>query len=272
MIRSTSRASSSRMASADQIATSMREQESVAVWDDAVINARAGNQAMDDRESRRLDVDLLRSRPRLRAGPRRPARSMPCATARRCRRQPRRRGPRHLVAPSVAEAPRLARQADARRRDDPAESGGRATWSCWTASPAILSVVPLVPSSRPPDPGAGQRISAHSVQFMDRHSSASIAAPVPAVGRPAAACSTAAPDWRQCPAGRIRTAPSWAISPGIRTRPGMTLVQAGQPARRARLAARAGVLCFLLRRLRRASVASCSAARTRRSIWPSTTR
>ncbi|MER8905337.1 EAL domain-containing protein [Mesorhizobium sp. M0772] len=231
----------------DQIAAVKREQESVAVWDDSVINAKAGNQTwMAENLSVWMYSYYGHNRVYVLDNANRPVHAM-------------REG--KVVSPAVfgedepALRPTIARlrqmmskdasQAGAKFvADDLVSLGGQ---------PAILSVMPLVPSSDRVTQAPGSEYLHVSIEFINDAVIGKIAqkyllagAHLLPVAQPLGSAAIPLIDKQGVILGYI----AWD-----QERPGLTLVGKASPALALAALVAASVLAFLLRRLRRASSA-----------------
>ncbi|MDX8468541.1 EAL domain-containing protein [Mesorhizobium sp. VK23B] len=235
----------------DQIASVQREQESVSVWDDAVTNVRAGNQTWIEenlsvwvynyyghnrvyildaadhpihamREGKVVDPSFY--------GKDEPALQPSIEKLRRM-----------LAEPPKAEA---SGQPAKMVAEDLVSLGGK---------PAILSVMPLVPSTDRVTQAHGTEYLHVSVEFINDAVINKIAekylldgARLVPLSQPVGAAAVPLVDSRGVILGYV----GWD-----QERPGLTLVRKMAPALAVALLVAAGVLAFLLRRLRRASSA-----------------
>ncbi|ESX83518.1 diguanylate phosphodiesterase [Mesorhizobium sp. LSHC412B00] len=231
----------------DQIAAVKREQESVAVWDDSVINAKAGNQTwMAENLSVWMSSYYGHNRVYVLDDANRPVHAM-------------REG--KVVSPAVfgedepALRPTIARlrqmmskdasQAGAKFvADDLVSLGGQ---------PAILSVMPLVPSSDRVTQASGSEYLHVSIEFINDAVIGKIAqkyllagAHLLPMAQPLGSAAIPLIDKQGVILGYI----AWD-----QERPGLTLVGKASPALALAALVAASVLAFLLRRLRRASSA-----------------
>ncbi|MER9732351.1 EAL domain-containing protein [Mesorhizobium sp. M0217] len=231
----------------DQIAAVKREQESVAVWDDSVINAKAGNQTwMAENFSVWMYSYYGHNRVYVLDNANRPVHAM-------------REG--KVVSPAVfgedepALRPTIARlrqmmskdasQAGAKFvADDLVSLGGQ---------PAILSVMPLVPSSDRVTQASGSEYLHVSIEFINDAVIGKIAqkyllagAHLLPMAQPLGSAAIPLIDKQGVILGYI----AWD-----QERPGLTLVGKASPALALAALLAASVLAFLLRRLRRASSA-----------------
>ncbi|MER9425819.1 EAL domain-containing protein [Mesorhizobium sp. M0317] len=231
----------------DQIAAVKREQESVAVWDDSVINAKAGNQTwMAENLSVWMYSYYGHNRVYVLDDANRPVHAM-------------REG--KVVSPVVfgedepALRPTIARlrqmmskdasQAGAKFvADDLVSLGGQ---------PAILSVMPLVPSSDRVTQASGSEYLHVSIEFINDAVIGKIAqkyllagAHLLPMAQPLGSAAIPLIDKQGVILGYI----AWD-----QERPGLTLVGKASPALALAALVAASVLAFLLRRLRRASSA-----------------
>ncbi|MER8645154.1 EAL domain-containing protein [Mesorhizobium sp. M1252] len=231
----------------DQVAAVKREQESVAVWDDSVINAKAGNQTwMAENLSVWMSSYYGHNRIYVLDDANRPVHAM-------------REG--KVVSPAVfgedepALRPTIARlrqmmskdasQAGAKFvADDLVSLGGQ---------PAILSVMPLVPSSDRVTQAPGSEYLHVSIEFINDAVIGKIAqkyllagAHLLPMAQPLGSAAIPLIDKQGVILGYI----AWD-----QERPGLTLVGKASPALALAALVAASVLAFLLRRLRRASSA-----------------
>ncbi|ESW91803.1 diguanylate phosphodiesterase [Mesorhizobium sp. LSJC269B00] len=231
----------------DQVAAVKREQESVAVWDDSVINAKAGNQTwMAENLSVWMSSYYGHNRVYVLDDANRPVHAM-------------REG--KVVSPAVfgedepALRPTIARlrqmmskdasQAGAKFvADDLVSLGGQ---------PAILSVMPLVPSSDRVTQAPGSEYLHVSIEFINDAVIGKIAqkyllagAHLLPMAQPLGSAAIPLIDKQGVILGYI----AWD-----QERPGLTLVGKASPALALAALVAASVLAFLLRRLRRASSA-----------------
>ncbi|ESY39295.1 diguanylate phosphodiesterase [Mesorhizobium sp. LNJC384A00] len=231
----------------DQVAAVKREQESVAVWDDSVINAKAGNQTwMAENLSVWMSSYYGHNRVYVLDDANRPVHAM-------------REG--KVVSPAVfgedepALRPTIARlrqmmskdasQAGAKFvADDLVSLGGQ---------PAILSVMPLVPSSDRVTQASGSEYLHVSIEFINDAVIGKIAqkyllagAHLLPMAQPLGSAAIPLIDKQGVILGYI----AWD-----QERPGLTLVGKASPALALAALVAASVLAFLLRRLRRASSA-----------------
>ncbi|MER9726732.1 MULTISPECIES: EAL domain-containing protein [unclassified Mesorhizobium] len=231
----------------DLIAAVKREQESVAVWDDSVINAKAGNQTwMAENFSVWMYSYYGHNRVYVLDNANRPVHAM-------------REG--KVVSPAVfgedepALRPTIARlrqmmskdasQAGAKFvADDLVSLGGQ---------PAILSVMPLVPSSDRVTQASGSEYLHVSIEFINDAVIGKIAqkyllagAHLLPMAQPLGSAAIPLIDKQGVILGYI----AWD-----QERPGLTLVGKASPALALAALVAASVLAFLLRRLRRASSA-----------------
>ncbi|ESZ62848.1 EAL domain-containing protein [Mesorhizobium sp. L103C131B0] len=231
----------------DQIAAVKREQESVAVWDDSVINAKAGNQTwMAENLSVWMYSYYGHNRVYVLDDANRPVHAM-------------REG--KVVSPAVfgedepALRPTIARlrqmmskdasQAGAKFvADDLVSLGGQ---------PAILSVMPLVPSSDRVTQASGSEYLHVSIEFINDAVIGKIAQKYLLAG------AHLLPMAQQLGSAAIPLIDKQGVILGYiawdQERPGLTLVGKASPALALATLLAASVLAFLLRRLRRASSA-----------------
>ncbi len=235
----------------DRISAIKREQESISVWDDSVTNAKAGNQAwMAENLSVWMYSYYGHNRVYVLDDANRPIHAM-------------REG--QVVAPSVYEEDEAALQPTITRlrqmlggavdvsqfgaptklvADDLVSLGGE---------PAILSVMPLVPSSNRITQARGSEYLHVSIEFINNAVIGKIAAKYLLAGahlvplsQPLSSATIPLVDSRGVVLGYI----GWE-----QERPGLTLVRKAGPALLLAALLAASVLGFLLRRLRRASLA-----------------
>ncbi len=234
----------------DQFATLRREQETVAVWDDAILFARAGDQAwMSDNLGLWLNTYYGHDRifvldPKdqpihvVRDGETLPAAALG--------------DEERVIQPLIAEArARLARGADADAANDP-EDLVVEDLVMLGSRPAIVSVAPLVPSSQRLTQAPGTEYLHVSMQYVDDTLVGHIARQYQLSGARYVPAGEAAPGLALVPltdaAGAALGYVGWQPE-----RPGMALVRQAAPAIGLALALGLGMLFFLLRRLRRAS-------------------
>ncbi|MGX5850317.1 bifunctional diguanylate cyclase/phosphodiesterase [Mesorhizobium sp. PL10] len=234
----------------DQIATVEREQESIAVWDDAVTNAKAGNQQwMVENISvwmysyyghNRVYVldDANRAIHAMREG-------QVVAPAAYDEDEP-------ALRPMIVRLRQLIGAADANQAGDPAKLVAEDLVSLG-GKPAILSIMPLVPSSDRLTQAPGSEYLHVSVEFINDVVIGRIAekyllagAHLLPLSQPVGSAAIPLLDSRGVILGYI----GWD-----QERPGLTLVRKAGPALILAALLAASVLAFLLRRLRRASSA-----------------
>jgi len=235
----------------DQIAAVQREQESVSVWDDAVTNAKAGNQVwMADNLSVWMYTYYGHNRVYILDSADHPIHSM-------------REGKlvdasaygedRPVLLPTIEKLRgTLARPPEAGVSGQPAKVVAEDLVSL-DGQPAILSVMPLVPSSDRVTQAPGTEYLHVSVEFINDAVIGKIAgkyllegARLVPLSEPVGPAAVPLVDSRGVILGYI----GWD-----RLRPGLALVRKIAPALAAALLLAGGVLVFLLRRLRRASAA-----------------
>jgi len=235
----------------DQIAAVQREQESVSVWDDAVTNAKAGNQVwMADNLSVWMYTYYGHNRVYILDSADHPIHSM-------------REGKlvdasaygedRPVLLPTIEKLRgTLARPPEAGVSGQPAKVVAEDLVSL-DGQPAILSVMPLVPSSDRVTQAPGTEYLHVSVEFINDAVIGKIAgkyllegARLVPLSEPVGPAAVPLVDSRGVILGYI----GWD-----RLRPGLALVRKIAPALAVALLLAGGVLVFLLRRLRRASAA-----------------
>ena len=235
----------------DQIAAVQREQESVSVWDDAVTNAKAGNQVwMADNLSVWMYTYYGHNRVYILDSADHPIHSM-------------REGKlvdasaygedRPVLLPTIEKLRgTLARPPEAGVSGQPAKVVAEDLVSL-DGQPAILSVMPLVPSSDRVTQAPGTEYLHVSVAFINDAVIGKIAgkyllegARLVPLSEPVGPAAVPLVDSRGVILGYI----GWD-----RLRPGLALVRKIAPALAVALLLAGGVLVFLLRRLRRASAA-----------------
>jgi diguanylate cyclase (GGDEF)-like protein len=235
----------------DQIAAVEREQESVSVWDDSVVNAKAGNQAwMADNLSVWMYTYYGHNRIYILDGANRPIHAM-------------REGKvvdtsaygedRPVLLPIIEKLRGiLARPPEADTSGQPAKAVAEDLVSL-DGKPAILSVTPLVPSSDTIAQAPGTEYLHISVEFISDAVVGKIAgkyllegARLVPLSEPVGPAAVPLVDARGVILGYI----GWD-----QLRPGLALVRKIAPALAIALLLAGGVLVFLLRRLRRASAA-----------------
>ncbi|RUU53454.1 EAL domain-containing protein [Mesorhizobium sp. M2C.T.Ca.TU.002.02.1.1] len=235
----------------DQIAAVEREQESVSVWDDSVVNANAGNQAwMADNLSVWMYTYYGHNRIYILDGANRPIHAM-------------REGKvvdtsaygedRPVLLPTIEKLRgMLARPPEADTSGQPAKAVAEDLVSL-DGKPAILSVTPLVPSSDRIAQAPGTEYLHISVEFISDAVVGKIAgkyllegARLVPLSEPVGPAAVPLVDARGVILGYI----GWD-----QLRPGLALVRKIAPALAIALLLAGGVLVFLLRRLRRASAA-----------------
>lgn len=235
----------------DQIAAVEREQESIAVWDDAVINAKAGNADwMVENISVWMYSYYGHNRVYVLDAANRPIHAMRegqvVAPASYGEDEP-------AILPSVEKLRLLMRQPANEN-----QTGGQAKMVAEDlvslgGKPAILSVMPLVPSSDRVTQAPGTEYLHVSVEFINDVVIGKIAekyllagAHLLPLSQPTGSAAIPLVDSRGIILGYI----GWD-----QERPGLTLVRKAGPALIGGLLLAASVLAFLLRRLRRASSA-----------------
>ncbi|MER9462724.1 EAL domain-containing protein [Mesorhizobium sp. M0387] len=231
----------------DQIAAVKREQESVAVWDDSVINAKAGNQTwMAENFSVWMYSYYGHNRVYVLDNANRPVHAM-------------REG--KVVSPAVfGEDEPALRPTVARLRQmmskDASQAGAKFVADDLVSlggQPAILSVMPLVPSSDRVTQASGSEYLHVSIEFINDAVIGKIAqkyllagAHLLPMAQPLGSAAIPLIDKQGVILGYI----AWD-----QERPGLTLVGKASPALALAALVAASVLAFLLRRLRRASSA-----------------
>lgn len=235
----------------DQVAAVQREQESVSVWDDSVTNAKAGNQAwMAENLSVWMYTYYGHNRVYILDAANHPIHAM-------------REGKvveaslfnadEPALQPTIAKLRRmLAEPPKVDASGQPAKTVAEDMVSLG-GEPAILSVMPLVPSSDRVTQAPGSEYLHVSVEFINGAVIGKIAgkylldgARLVPLSQPAGPAAIPLVDSRGVILGYI----GWN-----QDRPGLTLVRKVAPALAIALLVAAGVLLFLLRRLRRASAA-----------------
>ncbi|MER8565829.1 EAL domain-containing protein [Mesorhizobium sp. M0924] len=231
----------------DQIAAVKREQESVAVWDDSVINAKAGNQTwMAENLSVWMYSYYGHNRVYVLDDANRPVHAM-------------REG--KVVSPAVfgedepALRPTIARLRQVMSKDA-SQAGAKFVADDLVSlggQPAILSVMPLVPSSDRVTQASGSEYLHVSIEFINDAVIGKIAqkyllagAHLLPMAQPLGSAAIPLIDKQGVILGYI----AWD-----QERPGLTLVGKASPALVLAALVAASVLAFLLRRLRRASSA-----------------
>ncbi|OHV70239.1 diguanylate cyclase [Mesorhizobium sp. LCM 4577] len=235
----------------DQIAAVEREQESVSVWDDSVVNAKAGNQAwMADNLSVWMYTYYGHDRIYILDGANRPIHAM-------------REGKVVDTSAYGEDRPVLLPTIEKLRgilaRPPEADTSGRSAKAVaedlvsLDGKPAILSVTPLVPSSDTIAQAPGTEYLHISVEFISDAVVGKIAgkyllegARLVPLSEPVGPAAVPLVDARGVILGYI----GWD-----QLRPGLALVRKIAPALAIALLLAGGVLVFLLRRLRRASAA-----------------
>ncbi|MFK0690688.1 EAL domain-containing protein [Mesorhizobium sp. IMUNJ 23033] len=235
----------------DQIAAVVREQESVTIWDDSVINTKAGNQSwIEENLSVWMYSYYGHDRVYLLDAANRPVHVM-------------REG--KVLAPSVYSEDEPAIQPTIEKlramiaqppKDDTSDGPVKLAVEDLVSlggKPAILSVMPLVPSTDRLTQEPGSEYLHVSVEFINDAVIGRIAekyllasAHLLPLSQPAASATIPLVDSRGVILGYI----GWD-----QERPGLTLVRKTAPALIVGLLLAASVLAFLLRRLRRASSA-----------------
>jgi diguanylate cyclase (GGDEF)-like protein len=235
----------------DQIAAVEREQESIAVWDDAVINAKAGNvDWMVENISVWMYSYYGHNRVYVLDAANRPIHAMRegqvVAPVSYGEDEP-------AILPSVEKLRLLMRQPTNEN-----QTGGQAKMVAEDlvslgGKPAILSIMPLVPSSDRITQAPGSEYLHVSVEFINDAVIGKIAekyllagAHLLPLSQPTGSAAIPLVDSRGIILGYI----AWD-----QERPGLTLVRKAGPALIGGLLLAASVLAFLLRRLRRASSA-----------------
>ncbi|MER8745206.1 EAL domain-containing protein [Mesorhizobium sp. M1004] len=231
----------------DQVAAVKREQESVAVWDDSVINAKAGNQTwMAENLSVWMSSYYGHNRVYVLDDANRPVHAM-------------REG--KVVSPAVfgedepALRPTIARLRQMMSKDA-SQAGAKFVADDLVSldgQPAILSVMPLVPSSDRVTQASGSEYLHVSIEFINDAVIGKIAqkyllagAHLLPMAQPLGSAAIPLIDKQGVILGYI----AWD-----QERPGLTLVGKASPALALAALVAASVLAFLLRRLRRASSA-----------------
>lgn len=235
----------------DQIATVQREQESIAVWDDSVINAKAGNeQWMIENISVWMYTYYGHDRIYVLDAANRPIHAMRegqvVAPASYGEDEP-------VLLPTLERLRRLIGQAsNENQADGPAKMVAEDLVSL-DGKPAILSIMPLVPSSDRVTQAPGSEYLHVSVEFISDAVVGKIAGQYLLAGahllplaQPVGSAVIPLVDSRGIILGYI----GWD-----QERPGLTLVRKTSPALIIGVLLAASVLAFLLRRLRRASSA-----------------
>lgn len=232
---------------ADQVKELLREQESVADWDDAVINARRGDQQwMADNLGQWMHDYYGHDRVYVLDAADRPIHAMrdgetvaPAAFE----------ADRSVIAASVAQV-RALLATNAQAGDPPAAALGDLV--SFEGRPAILAVQPLIPSSDRLAQAPGTEYLHVSVQFIDDELIGKIAGKYLLSGAhllPGLMSSiTDASVPLVASSGQILGYAAWE-----QDRPGMTLIRKAGPALLLGGLLAAGVLYFLLLRLRRAA-------------------
>jgi len=235
----------------DQIAAVAREQESVTVWDDSVINTKAGNQTwIEENLSVWMYSYYGHNRVYILDAANHPVHAM-------------REG--KVLDPSVYDEDEPAMQPTIEKLRGMISQPPKADASGVPAKmvaedlvslggkPAILSVMPLVPSSDRVDQAPGTEYLHVSAEFLNDAVIAKIAekylldgAHLLTLSQPSSSAAIPLLDSRGIILGYI----GWD-----QERPGLTLVRKAAPALVLALLLAASVLAFLLRRLRRASSA-----------------
>ncbi|RWM41064.1 EAL domain-containing protein [Mesorhizobium sp.] len=235
----------------DQIATVQREQESVSVWDDAVTNVKAGNQAwIEENLSVWMYTYYGHNRVYLLDAANRPVHAMregevlePSAYRED---EPAMLSTIEKLRAMLAQPPKADASGQPAKMvaEDLVPLGGK---------PAILSVMPLVPSTDRVTQEPGGEYLHVSAEFINDAVIGKIAekyllegARLVPLSQPVGAAAVPLVDSRGVILGYI----GWN-----QERPGLTLVRKMAPALAVALLVAAGVLAFLLRRLRRASSA-----------------
>ena len=235
----------------DQIASVEREQESVSVWDDSVVNAKAGNQ---DWMAENLSVWMYtyygHDRVYILDAANRPVHAMLEGKV---------ADPSAFGGDAPAMLPTIERLRGMLRRPPANEATGQPARMVAEDlvslgdRPAILSVTPLVPSSDRVTQTPGTEYLHVSAQFINDAVIGRIAgkylisgARLVPLSQPVGAAAVPLVDSRGVILGYI----GWD-----QERPGFTLLRKLLPALALALLVSAGVLAYLLRRLRRASTA-----------------
>ncbi|MDX8463111.1 putative bifunctional diguanylate cyclase/phosphodiesterase [Mesorhizobium humile] len=235
----------------DQIAAVQREQESVTVWDDSVTNVRAGNQAwIEENLSTWMYTYYGHNRVYILDAANRAIHAM--------------REGKVVEASALGEDEPELRPTIARLRHmlaEPPKAGVSGQSAKMVAQdlvslqgkPAILSIMPLVPSTDRVTQATGTEYLHVSAEFINDAVIGRIAgkyllegARLVPLSQPTGAAAVPLIDSRGVILGYI----SWD-----RLRPGLTLVRQTAPALAIALLLGGGVLMYLLRRLRRASAA-----------------
>ncbi|MDX8533205.1 EAL domain-containing protein [Mesorhizobium sp. VK25A] len=235
----------------DQIAAVEREQESVSVWDDSVVNAKAGNQAwMADNLSVWMYTYYGHNRIYILDSANRPIHAM-------------REGKavdtsaygedRPVLLPTIEKLRgMLSRPPETGMSGQPAKAVAEDLVPL-DGKPAILSVMPLLPSSDRVAQAPGSEYLHISVEFINNAVIGKIAgkyllegARLVPLSEPVGPAAVPLVDSRGVILGYI----GWD-----QLRPGLALVRKMAPALAIALLLAGGVLVFLLRRLRRASAA-----------------
>ncbi|TIS61232.1 MAG: EAL domain-containing protein [Mesorhizobium sp.] len=231
----------------DQIAAVEREQESVTVWDDSVTNVRAGNQAWN------LSVWMYtyygHNRVYILDAANRPVHAMREGKAL----DPSTYGEDEpAMLPAIGKLRGMLAEPKDHGSGQPAKMVAEDLVSLG-GKPAILSIMPLVPSTDRVTQEPGSEYLHVSVEFINDAVIGKIAekyllegARLVPLSQPVGAAAVPLVDSRGVILGYI----GWN-----QERPGLTLVRKVAPALAVALLVAAGVLAFLLRRLRRASSA-----------------
>ncbi|TIV96084.1 MAG: diguanylate cyclase, partial [Mesorhizobium sp.] len=235
----------------DQIASVQREQESVSVWDDAITNVQAGNQTwIEENLSVWMYTYYGHSQVYILDAADRPIHAMQegkvVDSSAYGRDEP-------ALQPSVEKLRRmLAGSPKTDASGQPAKMVAEDLVSLG-GKPAILSVMPLLPSSDRVTQAPGTEYLDVSVEFINDAVIRRIAgkylldgARLVPLSQPVGAAAVPLVDSRGVILGYV----GWD-----RERPGLALVRKMAPALGVALLVAAGVLAFLLRRLRRASSA-----------------
>ncbi|UVK38610.1 EAL domain-containing protein [Mesorhizobium sp. AR10] len=235
----------------DQIAAVEREQESIAVWDDAVINAKAGNL---DWMVENLSVWMFsyygHNRVYVLDAANRPIHAMRegqvVAPAAYGEDEP-------ALLPTVERLRRLISQPSSENEADAPVKLVAKDLVSLGGKPAILSIMPLVPSSERLTQETGSEYLHVSVEFINDVVIAKIA------GKYLLAGARLLPLSQPIGSAAIPLVDSRGVILGYigwdQERPGLTLVRKASPALIGGALLAASVLAFLLRRLRRASSA-----------------
>ncbi|UCI07245.1 EAL domain-containing protein [Mesorhizobium sp. B1-1-8] len=235
----------------DQVAAVQREQESVAVWDDSVTNVREGNQVwIEENLSVWMYTYYGHNRVYILDAANRPVHAMregkvvdPSAYGED---EPAIRAAVERLRAMLGQPPRTDASGQPAKMvvEDLVSLGGQ---------PAILSVMPLVPSSDRVTQAPGTEYLDVSAEFINDAVIGKIAgkyllegARLVPLSQPAGAAAVPLVDSRGVILGYI----GWD-----QERPGLALVRKMAPALAVALLLATGVLVFLLRRLRRASTA-----------------